>query len=84
MYLNNTMPTLPKVLKKQGYVSKHIGKWHLGGLNEKHIKNRKSSMPGPLEHGFDSYLAMLEDPLYRAPAMRKNACTKMQGCICVK
>ena len=69
MYLPATMPTIPKALKKAGYVTKHVGKWHLGGLNETHVKDREHSMPGPLEHGFDEYLAMLEDPLYRKPAM---------------
>lgn len=69
MHLQAGVPTIPKALKEAGYVSKHVGKWHLGGLNEKHINNRKESIPGPIEHGFDHYLAMLEDPLYRKPAM---------------
>lgn len=69
MYLQPEILTIPKALKKAGYVSKHVGKWHLGGLNEVHLKDRANSMPGPIEHGFDHYLAMLEDPLYRKPAM---------------
>lgn len=69
MFLQENIPTIPHLLKEAGYTSKHVGKWHLGGLNEKHIKDRKNSMPGPMEHGFDHYLAMLEDPLYRKPAM---------------
>lgn len=69
MHLQADVPTIPKALKEAGYISKHVGKWHLGGLNEKHVKNRKGSMPGPIEHGFDHYLAMLEDPLYRKPVM---------------
>ncbi|MCI4393208.1 hypothetical protein PGIGA_G00154780 [Pangasianodon gigas] len=36
---------LPQILKKQGYVSKIIGKWHLG--------HRKQHLP--LEHGFDQF-----------------------------
>lgn len=72
MYLQPNIPTLPKALKEAGYVTKHVGKWHLGGLNEAHIKNRNNSMPGPLQHGFDHYLAMLEDPLYRKPAMLED------------
>jgi len=84
MYLNNTMLTLPKALKKEGYTSMHVGKWHLGGLNEKHIKDRKNSMPGPLEHGFDHYLAMVEDPLYRGPAMREKRLYKDAGKNLVK
>lgn len=79
MFLDNTMITIPKALKKEGYVSKHIGKWHLGGLNESHILDRKNSMPGPLQHGFDHYLAMIEDPLYRGPAMREKRLYKDAG-----
>lgn len=72
MFLQSDLFTIPKGLKKSGYTSKHIGKWHLGGLNEKHVNNRSESMPGPIEHGFDHYLAMLEDPLYRMPAMLED------------
>lgn len=79
MFLNNDMTTIPKALKKEGYVSKHIGKWHLGGLNESHILDRKHSMPGPLQHGFDHYLTMVEDPLYRGPAMREKRLYKDAG-----
>ncbi len=55
MFLNNDMLTIPKALKKEGYTSMHVGKWHLGGLNESHILDRINSMPGPLQHGFDHY-----------------------------
>lgn len=58
--------TIPELLKEAGYVSKHIGKWHLGGLNVKHCEDRANSIPGPLEHGFDHYLTMYEDPAIRA------------------
>jgi N-acetylgalactosamine-6-sulfatase len=79
MHLQRNVLTLPKVLKKAGYVSKHIGKWHLGGLNEKHINDRNNSIPGPIEHGFDHYLAMIEDPLYRKPAMLERRLYKDAG-----
>ncbi|MGB2129226.1 MAG: sulfatase family protein [Flavicella sp.] len=79
MFLNNNILTIPKALHKEGYTSMHIGKWHLGGLNEAHVKNRKNSMPGPLEHGFDNYLAMLEDPAYRGVLMREKRLYKDAG-----
>lgn len=79
MFLNNTMLTIPKALKKQGYVSKHIGKWHLGGLNKAHILQRSKSMPGPLQHGFDSFLTMIEDPLYRGVLMKEKRLYKDAG-----
>ncbi|GAB1308713.1 sulfatase-like hydrolase/transferase [Urechidicola sp. KH5] len=84
MYLDNTMLTIPKLLNSKGYNSMHIGKWHLGGLNEKHIQNRKESPPGPLQHGFDHYLTMLEDTLYRAPAMKEKRLYKDAGKYLVK
>lgn len=79
MHLQPDVLTIPKVLSTAGYVSKHIGKWHLGGLNESHVKDRENSIPGPIEHGFDHYLAMLEDPLYRKPAMLERRLYKDAG-----
>lgn len=38
-------PTIPKVLKKAGYVSGQVGKWHLGGKQE--------GYPFPINQGFD-------------------------------
>ncbi len=66
MHLPAGTVTLPKLLRQNGYVTKHIGKWHLGGLNVKHTQQRATSIPGPLQHGFDHYLCMYEDPNIRA------------------
>jgi len=55
--------TLPKVLKKAGYATAHIGKWHLGGLRTEDFEARKDGMeadPGPLQHGFDHSLTSIE------------------------
>ena len=84
MFLDNDVLTIPKALKKQGYTSMHIGKWHLGGLNEAHVLDRNNSMPGPLQHGFGHYLAMLEDPIYRGSAMREKRLYKDAGKNLVK
>ncbi len=58
--------TLPKLLKKAGYATAHIGKWHLGGLRELDYAKRNSgekANPGPLQQGFDHYLCNIEgDP----------------------
>ncbi len=58
---------LPKLLKQAGYATAHVGKWHLGGLNQKHIDDRAHSIPGPCEQGFEHYLTQLEDPPIRRP-----------------
>ena len=40
--LNNTLPTMVKLIKNKGYTTAHFGKWHLG-----------SEPYSPLQHGFD-------------------------------
>ena len=45
--------TIPSVLRKAGYASSAIGKWHLG-LGAESLDWNGDVKPGPLEIGFDS------------------------------
>ena len=67
--------TLPELLKKEGYATAHIGKWHLGGLRPMDVARRqegKPALPGPLQHGFDYYLTNIEGAPLRPRLIRER------------
>ncbi|MUH38258.1 arylsulfatase [Zobellia amurskyensis] len=56
LLIDTSQTTLPKILKKAGYVTGIIGKWHLG-LGKGNIDWNSHISPGPNEVGFDySYI----------------------------
>jgi arylsulfatase A-like enzyme len=59
--------TLPSMLKKQGYNTASIGKWHLG-LGNGTIDWNGEIKPGPLEIGFD-YSFIIPATLDRVPCV---------------
>ncbi|WP_447642744.1 MULTISPECIES: sulfatase-like hydrolase/transferase [Chitinophagaceae] len=60
--------TLAEVLKKKGYNTAMIGKWHLG---DKHDYNY------PTSQGFDSYYGMLYSHDYRYPYVKTDTTIKI-------
>jgi N-acetylgalactosamine-6-sulfatase len=66
-FLDPKTPTLPRLLKEAGYVTAHVGKWHLG---------HSPDAPSPAKYGFDVVKATTsnddtwkeagEDPYFRA------------------
>ena len=69
VYMKADYWTLPKILKKSGYSTCHIGKWHLGGIaSEEEFESRVAGSQisdGPKEHGFDDVLVMNENQSLR-------------------
>ncbi|MEW4925483.1 arylsulfatase [Algibacter sp. 2305UL17-15] len=56
LLINTAQQTLPKLLKKEGYQTAIIGKWHLG-LGSGVVNWNERVSPGPNEVGFDeSYI----------------------------
>jgi len=52
LIISSDRPTLPSMLKRQGYSTAAVGKWHLG-LGAGNIDWNGDIRPGPLEIGFD-------------------------------
>lgn len=52
LIIDTAQATIPKMLKKQGYHTGIVGKWHLG-LGTGHVNWNESISPGPNEVGFD-------------------------------
>lgn len=52
LLIDTNVLTLPAMLKKSGYSTAVIGKWHLG-LGSGNVDWNKEVKPGPLEIGFD-------------------------------
>lgn len=56
MLIKEDMPTFPKMLKKAGYATGVVGKWHLG-LGNGNVNWNEHISPSPNEIGFDySYI----------------------------
>ena len=47
--------TVPAMLKRAGYATAGVGKWHLGLGEAEKTDYAKALRPGPVDHGFDWY-----------------------------
>ena len=67
LLISTEQQTLPKMLKKQGYQTAIVGKWHLG-LGDGNVDWNQHITPGPNEVGFD-YAYILAATQDRVPTV---------------
>lgn len=58
MLIEEGRETIPSMLKKKGYHTAGVGKWHLGLGNAKKTDYSKPLTPGPVSVGFDYYFGI--------------------------
>ena len=58
LQVDTSQVTIAKVMKKAGYATAAIGKWHLGFGEKRPVDWNKPLKPGPLELGFDYYFGV--------------------------
>ncbi len=56
--IDTTRLTLPKLLQQNGYVTRAIGKWHLGLGSVEPVDYTKPLLPGPNSLGFDYFFGI--------------------------
>jgi len=58
LLIETSRPTIASLLKKHGYATGFVGKWHLGYGAAPRVDYTKELKPGPLELGFDYQFAV--------------------------
>ncbi len=58
LLIETSRPTIASLLKKHGYATGFVGKWHLGYGTEPRVDFTRELKPGPLELGFDYQFAV--------------------------
>lgn len=58
LLIETTRPTIASLLKRHGYATGFVGKWHLGYGTTPRVDYTKELKPGPLELGFDYQFAV--------------------------
>jgi arylsulfatase A len=56
--IENGRLTVPRMLRRAGYYTAGVGKWHLGLGRREKTDYEQPLRPGPLDHGFDYYFGI--------------------------
>jgi len=58
LHIETTRPTIASLLKRKGYATAAVGKWHLGYGNAQRTNYTAELTPGPLDIGFDYHFGV--------------------------
>ncbi len=83
-WLPESATTVAELLKKAGYNTAHVGKWHLGGLHVDENGKRMTDQPGPRQHGFDFYQTQIEQQPIRGRMGRERTLFRQGGTVLLR
>lgn len=83
-WLPESATTIAELLRDNGYVTSHVGKWHLGGLHIDKDGRRLSDQPGPRQHGFDFYQTEIEQQPLRGIMGKERTLFRKGGTILLR
>ncbi len=83
-WLPESATTVAELLRENGYVTSHVGKWHLGGLHIDKDGRRLIDQPGPRQHGFDYYQTEIEQQPLRGVMGKERTLFRKGGTILLR
>lgn len=83
-WLPEEATTIAELLKRGGYNTVHVGKWHLGGLHVGKDGHRLSDQPGPRQHGFDHYQTQIEQQPIRGVMGKERTLFRKGGTVLLR
>lgn len=83
-WLPESATTIAELLKRAGYNTAHVGKWHLGGLHVDDQGKRLDNQPGPRQHGFDFYQTQIEQQPIRGRMGREKTLFRQGGTVLLR
>ncbi len=83
-WLPESATTIAELLRGAGYVTAHVGKWHLGGLHVDKNGRRLEDQAGPRQHGFDFYQTQIEQQPLRGIMGKKRTIFREGGTVLLR
>jgi arylsulfatase A-like enzyme len=72
LMIETSRPTIASLLRRHGFATGFVGKWHLGYGTDRRVDYPKELRPGPLELGFDYQFAVPQNQRRDARLRRES------------